>query len=234
MRARFMRKAKIATALEHPNIVPTLDVFAEDDGRLGIVMERVTGTSLKQLLAQVRVEPRDAVRIASALLDALQYLSERDVIRLDLKPSSIMVSGALDPVIVDIGLAKRGRSDTVITAPGAAVVGTPAYLAPELITDDGADGRADVFTVGMLLWEMLAGRPARRPGTLMEVLQQAVMEDIDLDALSPIVSPELRDAIARMLDRDPDRRWPTAAAARDALATVPESTGFQPAPSGQT
>ena len=68
----------------------------------------------------------------------------------------------------------------------------------------------------------------------MEVLQQAVTEDVDLDALSPIVSPELHDAIARMLDRDPDHRWPTAAAARDALALVPESTGFQPAPSGQT
>ncbi len=236
MRARFMRKAKIATALEHPNIVPTLDVFAEDDGRLGIVMERITGTSLKQLLAQVRLEPRDAVRIASALLDALQYLSERDVIRLDLKPSSIMVSGKLDPVIVDIGLAKRGRDDddNAITASGAPVVGTPAYLAPELITGSGADGRADVFTVGMLLWEMLVGRPARRPGTLMEVLQQAVMEDVDADALSTIVSPELRDAIARMLDREPDRRWETAAAARDALAAVPESTGFQPAPTGQT
>ncbi|HEX6390758.1 MAG TPA: serine/threonine-protein kinase, partial [Solirubrobacteraceae bacterium] len=235
MRARFMRKAKIATALEHPNIVPTLDVFAEDDGRLGIVMELVTGTSLKQLLAQVRVEPRDAVRIAAALLDALQYLSERDVIRLDLKPSSVMVSGALEPVIVDIGLAKRGRGDTAaITASGAPVVGTPAYLAPELITGSGADGRADVFTVGMLLWEMLVGRPARRPGGLMEVLQQAVTEDIDLEALTSIVSPELHDAIARMLDRDPDRRWPTAGAARDALASVPESTGFQPAPSGQT
>ena len=233
MRARFMRKAKIATALEHPNIVPTLDVFTEADGRLGIVMELVTGTSLKQLLAQVRLEPRDAVQIASALLDALQYLSERDVIRLDLKPSSIMVSGALDPVIVDIGLAKHGRGDTAITASGAPVVGTPAYLAPELISGSGADGRADVFTVGMLLWEMLVGRPARRPGGLMEVLKQAVGEDVDLDALS-IVSPELRDTMARMLEREPDRRWETAAAARDALAAVPEATGFQPAPSGQT
>ena len=233
MRARFLRKAKIATALEHPNIVPTLDVFTEDDGRLGIVMELVNGTSLKQLLAQVRLEPHDAVRVASALLDALQYLSERDVIRLDLKPSSIMVSGALDPVIVDIGLAKRGRSETVITASGAPVLGTPAYLAPEAITGKGVDGRADVFTVGMLLWEMLAGRPARRPGGLMEVLKQAVGEDIDLDALS-MASPELRDAMARMLDREPEHRWPTAAAARDALAAVPEAAGFQAASSGQT
>jgi serine/threonine protein kinase len=233
MRARFMRKAKIAKALSHPNIVPTLDMFTEDDGRLGVVMEFINGTSLKQLLRQVRLDPPDAVAIAIALLDALDYLTGHDVIRLDLKPSSIVIRGTADPVIVDIGLAKHETSDTKITDAGEPLIGTPAYLAPEVITGGEVDGRADIFSVGMLLWEMLAGQPARQPGELFEVLRRAVAEDLDVDALS-MASLELRDVMRQMLARIPDHRWRTAAAAREALGTVPEAAGFRAAHSGQT
>ena len=232
MRARFMRKAKIATTLKHPNIVPTLDAFTEDDGRLGIVMELVVGTSLKQLLRQVRLTPPDAVVIAVALLDALEHLSGHGVVRLDLKPSSIMVRGETDPVIVDIGLAKQEREESAITQVGDPFIGTPAYLAPEIVTGGEVDGRADIFTVGMLLWEMLAGAPARPPGELFEVLRRAATEDLDVDALA-MASLELRNVMRRMLARVPDHRWPTAAAARDALGTVPEAAGFGAAHSGQ-
>ncbi len=233
MRARFMRKAKIATALKHPNIVPTLDMFTEDDGRLGIVMEFVSGASLKQLLRQVRLDPSDAVAIAAALLDALDYLDEHDVVRLDLKPSSIMVRGTTNPVIVDIGLAKHERSETKITEAGEPLIGTPAYLAPEVITAGEADGRADVYSVGMLLWEMLAGQPAREPGELFEVLRRAALEDVNVDALT-MASPELRAVMEKMLARDPEHRWRTAALAREALLAVPERTGFPAAAGGQT
>jgi eukaryotic-like serine/threonine-protein kinase len=229
-----MRKATIARDLRHRNIVPTLDVFTEDDGRLGIVMEFVSGTSLKQLLRQVRLEPGDAVAIAVALLDALDYLEAHKVVRLDLKPSSIMVRGTADPVIVDIGLAKHESSATKITESGDPLIGTPAYLAPEAITGGEVDGRADIFSVGMLLWEMLAGQPAREPGELFEVLRRAVAEDLNVDALS-MASSELRDAIRKMLARDPDHRWRTPALARDALLKVPEFVfSFHVAPGGQT
>ena len=231
MRARFARKASIAKALEHPNIVPTLATFTEDDGRQVIVMQFVSGTSLKQLMRQVRLEPSDAVAIAAALLDALDYLSEHDVVRLDLKPSSIMVRGKADPVIVDIGLAKHERSTTKITESGDPLVGTPAYLAPEVITGDAVDGRADVYSVGMLLWEMLAGQPARQPGELFEVLRRAVAEDVNVDALS-MASPELRDVMRTMLARRPEHRWQTAGMARTALLKVPEIASFHVAPDG--
>lgn len=165
MRARFMRKARIALGIDHPGIVPTLDMFTEHDRRLGIVMELVHGTSLEQLMRRLRLPPREAVAIARRLLDALEYLDEREIVRLDLKPSSIMVRGQSDPVIVDLGLAKReqhAKGDTV-TAVADELVGTPAYLAPELVSGGPVDIRADLFTVGMLLFEMLAGRPAQ-PG----------------------------------------------------------------------
>ncbi|HET9737200.1 MAG TPA: protein kinase [Solirubrobacteraceae bacterium] len=233
MRARFVRKAQIAKALEHPNIVPTLDMFTEEDGRLGIVMEFVSGTSLKQLMRQVRLEPSDAVAIAAALLDALDYLGHHDVVRLDLKPSSIMVRGKTDPVIVDIGLAKHESSTTKITESGDPLIGTPAYLAPEVITGAVVDGRADIYSVGMLLWEMLAGQPAREPGELFEVLRRAVAEDVNVAALS-MASPELREVMGTMLARDPEHRWQTAGLARTALLRVPETASFHLAPGGQS
>ncbi len=222
LRARFMRKAKIALGLDHPNIVSTLDMFTEEDGRLGIVMEFVDGASLQQLLKQVRVSPPDALRLASGLLSALSYLDERDVVRLDLKPSSIMVDRDLQPVIVDLGLAKHEASQRTITADADQLIGTPAYLAPEIIRSQDADIRSDLYTVGMLLFEMLAGRPARRQGELYDVLRIAVSEEIDVDALEA-VSPALRAALRRMLAREPDARFATPADARDALAATPEA-----------
>jgi serine/threonine-protein kinase len=233
MRARFMRKAKIATSLRHPNIVPTLDMFTEDDGRLGIVTEFISGTSLKQLLRQVRPEPSDAVAIAAALLDALDYLSHHGVVRLDLKPSSIMIRRSAEPVIVDLGLAKHEHSETKITEAGDPLIGTPAYLAPEVITGGEVDGRADIFTVGMLLWEMLTGQPAREPGELFEVLRRAAAEELNVDALS-MATIELRDVMRKMLARQPEHRWRTAGTARTALLGVPEITSFQVAPGGET
>ncbi len=232
LRARFMRKAKIALGLEHPNIVRTLDMFTEEDGRLGIVMEFVDGASLQQLLKQVRVSPPDALRLTNGLLSALSYLDERDVVRLDLKPSSIMVDSDLQPVIVDLGLAKHEASQRTITADADQLVGTPAYLAPEIIRSQDADIRSDLYTVGMLLFEMLAGRPARRQGELYDVLRRAVSEEVDVDALQA-VSPALRAALRRMVAREPDARFATPADAREALAATPEAlarAGAQPVP----
>jgi len=222
MRARFMRKAKIATSLQHPNIVATLDTFTENDRRLGIVMEFVAGTSLQQLLKQVRIDPRDAVKLAGGLLDALEYLDGLDVVRLDLKPSSVMVRGDFRPVIVDVGLAKHETAgERAITEVGQ-LIGTPAYLAPEILAGRPADIRADVYTIGMLLFEMLARRPARPQGQLYDVLRAAMNEDVDVDSLD-MASPELCEALRRILAREPGARFTTPAQAREALATTPEA-----------
>ncbi len=224
MRARFMRKAKIATSVQHPNIVATLDTFTENDRRLGIVMEFVAGTSLQQLLKQVRIDPRDAVKLAGGLLDALEYLDGLGVVRLDLKPSSVMVRGDFRPVIVDVGLAKHETAgERTITEVGQ-LIGTPAYVAPEILAGRPADIRADVYTIGMLLFEMLARRPARPQGQLFEVLRAAMSEDVDVDSLD-MASPELRETLRRILAREPGARFATPAQAREALAATPEAVG---------
>jgi serine/threonine-protein kinase len=222
MRARFLRKAGIARELHHPNIVETLDVLTDDEQRPGVVMEFVHGTSLQQLLRQVRFAAKDAVYVARGLLDALAYLGSDGIVRLDLKPSSIVVEPSFRPVIVDLGLAKRDEPDEAqvpITVDADQLIGTPAYLAPEIVSGGRVDIRADVYTVGLLLFEMLSGRPARPGGELFEVLKAATTEDVDVSDLP--VSDELRDAMRLMLARDPDARIPPDQAIY-ALAQTPE------------
>ncbi|HEX5780963.1 MAG TPA: protein kinase [Solirubrobacteraceae bacterium] len=230
MRARFLRKARIALELHHPNIVETLELLTEDEHRPGIVMEFVKGTSLQQLLRQVRFAPKDAVFVARGLLDALRYLSSSGIVRLDIKPSGIVVEPEFRPIIVDLGLAKRVEPDAAeppITVTSDQLIGTPAYLAPEIVAGGRVDIRADVYTVGLLLFEMLTGRPARRQGELFEVLKAATTEEIDLSDLP--VSQALRDAMRLMLARDPGARWSPEHAAYN-LAQTPEG-GLLPEPS---
>jgi serine/threonine-protein kinase len=224
MRARFLRKARIALGLHHPNIVETLELLTEDERRPGVVMDFVEGTSLQQLLRQVRFAPKDAVFVARGLLDALRYLASSGIVRLDLKPSGIVVEPDFRPIMVDLGLAKRDEpeeEEPSITVDSDQLIGTPAYLAPEIVSGGQIDIRADVYTVGLLLFEMLAGRPARRQGELFEVLKAATTEDIDVSDLP--VSDALRDAVRRMLLRDREARTPPEQALH-ALAVTPEGT----------
>jgi serine/threonine protein kinase len=222
MRARFQRKGQIAVGLDHPNIVKTHELLTGDPQMLAIVMDFVHGTSLQQLL-QVRFEPKDAVFVARGLLEALRYLEAQGIVRLDLKPSGVVVESNFRPVIVDLGLAKREESgpDQPITVDADQLIGTPAYLAPEIVGGGPVDIRADVFTVGMLLYEMLARRPARRQGELFEVLKAAATEDVAVGSLP--VSDELVATMRRMLVRDPEVRS-TPDQAFHALAQTPEGS----------
>jgi serine/threonine protein kinase len=227
MRARFERKAQIALEVDHPNVVRTLDILSEG-GVPGIVMALVPGTPLRQLIDQVRIGPRDAVHIAMHLLDALVYLFERGIIRCDLKPSGIMVDASLTPVILDLGIAKRVQSDAppaeaiVATQVGVAV-GTPAYAAPEQLAGKAVDVRGDIFSLAAILFEMVSGRPPRGEGDMFEILARAAREDIVVDDLA--VSPEFKVVLRTALARDPEARYRTPAAMRDALARTPEVQG---------
>ena len=223
MEQRFRRNASIAAELVHPNIVRTLDVFLHN-GAPALVMELVEGTPLRNLIDQVPIPPPDAVNIALGLLDALSYLHRNGVVRCDLKPSGIMVNRSLKPVVLDLGIAKRGVRDsaavTALTRTGV-VIGTPAYLAPEQVTGGVIDQRSDLFTVAALTVEMLTGRPPRGEGGLFDILNRAAREDIDVDHLE--VSTELREALRAALARDPDQRYTTAADMRAALVATPEA-----------
>jgi len=224
MRNRFARKAELAVQVEHPNIVSTYDVFTDDDGRPGIVMQFVEGTSLRQLLKQAGMPPTDAVTVARSLLDALTYLDGKGLARLDLKPSSILLDADLRPVILDVGLAKHvnGSDEEALTRTGV-MVGTPAYAAPEQIGGGQVDIRADLYSVALIMCELITGQPVRRGSDLADMLRIVMEEDVDVSQVP--VSPELRAVLRRGLKKAPSERYDHPAEMRDALLAVPEAQG---------
>ncbi len=226
MRSRVRRKAKIALAAEHPGIVRTHEIFEDDDGAtLGVVMDLLSGTPLAQVLSMVRLSPEEAVALVRPLADALAYVSSLGVARLDLKPSSVIVTGGQRPVILDLGLAKIVR-DSAIDIRGTAtmaapvVLGTPAYAAPEQLRGQAADIRADIYSLGLILYEMVAHRQARE-GDLATILRTAVSERVDVSRLN--CSPALRDCAGRMVELEPDERFATPEELIAALVETPEA-----------
>ena len=204
----------------------TYDTFTEDDGTLGIVMELVQGRSLAQRLDEGgALEPAAAVSVGCSLLEALEYLERKGVARLDLRPSGILVNEEVAPTIVNLGLLKRVGVEEDRATQAGAVVGTPAYAAPEQLAGKPVDIRADIFSLALILFELLTGEPARKGDSIASVLQAALQEEVDV--LSVAVSQQLRASLARALERDPGRRFATPSEMLNALRATPEAEGVR-------
>ena len=178
---RLYREARSAAALDHPYICKIHEITEVDD-RTGIVMEHVTGETLRTVLARAPVSPKRAVEIAGEIAEALEEAHKKDVVHRDLKPANVMLSEQGHVKVMDFGLAKRTRVESSddettgsLTDPGVRV-GTPGYMAPEQLLGSDADERSDLFAFGVLLYELLAGvHPFRRSshsGTLSAVLHE--------------------------------------------------------------
>jgi dienelactone hydrolase/tRNA A-37 threonylcarbamoyl transferase component Bud32 len=212
---RFLREIAITARLNHPHILALLDSGEAAGGELlYYVMPVATGESLRDRLARGGALPlADALRVAMDATEALVHAHAQGVVHRDIKPDNVLLSGG-HAIVVDFGIAKAvGQArDTVLTSEGMSL-GTPAYMAPEQAAGNlDTDHRADIYAIGALLFEMLAGAP---PFT--GTFQQIVMEKVTKDAPSlgprcPAASPELVRLVARCLARDPAARPATAEA----------------------
>lgn len=216
---RFLREIRYAGQLDHPHIAPLLD-SGENDYLLWFAMPFVPGESLRELLRREPVLGVEyAVRLASEALDALAHAHERGIAHRDIKPDNIMCSpqGA---VLVDLGIARAiaQSGEDRVTRSGF-VVGTEQYMSPEQargVTD--VDGRTDVYSLGVVLFEMIAGRPPFTSPHATAVLDMHQRQPApSLRELRPDAPAALADAVARALAKDPGDRWQTAAAMRAAL-----------------
>lgn len=227
---RFEREAQLAGKLSHPNVVGVVDV-GEVDGALYMVMELAIGPSLGDVLGRVPLERERAIRLLRQLCDGLDHAHTQGLIHRDLKPDNVIVEthdGEEVARIVDFGISLLRDPDTGkssaegrLTTAGI-VLGTPQYMAPELALDRPLDHRIDLFALGVIGYEMLT---ARMPfdGSGVEVLHSNVSEDAPPFAVrAPGVAADrrLEAFVHKLMARDPAARYPSAAAARDALDRI--------------
>src|SRR5580692_1991764 len=153
---RFQRESAIGEKLNHPRI---MRVFGgEKRSRIYMVMEWCEGRLLRDILNDGRIDPDRAIRIAVAVLEALEYIHENGVVHRDLKPENIMVDADDNVKLIDFGIAGDSASKRLTYANLTAALGTPNYISPEQVKGKRGDGRSDIFSVGVILYEMLTGK----------------------------------------------------------------------------
>ena len=213
VRERFLREAQTSAQLAHPNIVPIYTVD-EREGMVFFVMALVDGESLaERLKRETRLSVDETRRIVADVADALAYAHERGVVHRDVKPDNIMLDRATGrAVVTDFGIARAAAGDSRLTVTGVAV-GTPAYMSPEqAIGERELDGRRDIYSLGVVAYQMLAGEPPFRAGNTPAMLVKHLSEaPRQLDTLRPDTPPPLVNAIMRSLAKKPEKRWENAA-----------------------
>ena len=229
VRERFTREAQTSAQLAHPHIVPIYDV-GERDGVAYFVMGLVAGGNLAQRLDHQARRPVDEVRrLLAETADALAYAHLRGVIHRDVKPDNILLEPESGRALVtDFGIARAIESGTRLTLTGVAV-GTPTYMSPEqAVGERDLDGRSDLYSLGVLGYQMLTGRPPFAAGNSMALLLKHVSErPKPIAELRPEAPKALCDAIERALKKAPEDRWPTAGAFRDALLLGSDSPSWR-------
>jgi serine/threonine protein kinase len=221
IRLRFTREAQTSAQLSHSNIVPIYDV-GERDGIAYFVMAIITGGNLGEVLAREPRLPIDEVRrILCEISDALAHAHQHGVIHRDIKPDNILLdrhSGRA--MVTDFGIARAVEAGTRLTITGIAV-GTPTYMSPEQATGDKeVDGRSDIYSLGVVAYQMLTGRVPFTGGNSMALLLKHVSErPRPIADLRPDAPRSLREAVERALSKEPEERWPTASALRDAISS---------------
>jgi serine/threonine protein kinase len=209
--ARFAAEAQAAARLDHPGIVPVYEV-GEQSGQAYFTMKYVSGTTLARRLADGPIGAHDAARLLAPVCHAIQYAHDRGVLHRDLKPSNILIDREGRPHVSDFGLAKRLEDDVQLTMSGA-VLGTPAYMAPEQAA--GARGKlgpaTDVYSLGVILYQMLTGRPPFQAATAVDtVLLVLEQEPLPPRLVNPRADLELEMIALKCLQKPPELRYATA------------------------
>lgn len=216
---RFLREAQTIARLEHPNIVPIYKVGKQGDV-LYIVMRCVDGPSLRQLLAtQKRLSVGDAARIARQVADALAYAHGHGVVHRDVKPDNILLDRSGHVLVTDFGIAKAAQAASAprLTTEGM-IIGTPQYMSPEQASGDQVDGRSDLYSLGIVLYQMLAGAPPFDGDSAASILaKQLTATPAPIRRLRSDVPEALAAVLERMLAKEPARRFQTAGEVSRAL-----------------
>ena len=210
--SRFEREARLMARIRHPNIVHQYELRRLHGGHVGLVMQYVRGESLITILRRRgKLRFDETVQILRDIGLALEHAHANGIIHRDVKPHNILIDADKGSALLsDFGIAKATQGDAEVTATGMAI-GTPAYMAPEQIDNAAVDGRADLYSLGVVGWEMLSGKRAWEGESLFGIIYKQKHQDLaPLTLLRPDTPQRLLLALEGALEKDPARRWASA------------------------
>jgi serine/threonine-protein kinase len=206
---RFQREACIGEKLDHPKV---MRVFGgEERSRIYMVMEWCEGRLLRKMLDEGPLPHDRAIHIAIAVLDGLDYIHANGVVHRDLKPENIMVDAEDNIKLIDFGIASDSAARRLTYANFTAALGTPNYISPEQVKGKRGDGRSDIYSMGVILYEMLSGKlPFSGPSPLAAMNDRLLNYPTPPRVADPSISPQLQEVLYRALEREPKNRYAKA------------------------
>ncbi len=207
---RFQREEAIGIALDHPNV---MRIYPEEDrSRVYMVMEWVEGRLLRQVMHEAgKIPPERAIKITLGILKALEYIHKNGVVHRDLKPENIMLDTQDGIKLIDFGIASQLGAKRLTYAGFTQALGSPDYISPEQVKGKRGDARSDLYSVGVMLYEMLSGKtPFSGPSPLAAMNDRLINHPMPPREAEPSISLQLQEVLYRALEREPKNRYPSA------------------------
>jgi eukaryotic-like serine/threonine-protein kinase len=228
IRERFEHETTIIARLEHAAIVPVYDVSRSDQDQLFLVMRYMTGGSLADRIRNGSLSLLDAAGIIQRIGGALDYAHAKDIIHRDLKPGNILFDEYGNAYISDFGIAKLTRSSTTVT--GSGIIGTPTHMSPEQARGEAIDGRSDIYSLGVILFEMLTGHtPFEATTPLGMALKHAIEPPPPILDINPSLPASLETVIKKVLEKNPKHRYRSGSEFANAfLGALPQPLNSEP------
>jgi serine/threonine-protein kinase len=207
---RFKREEEIGKNMDHPGV---MHVFTDEDrSGMYMVMEWVNGRLLRQILNEERKLPAErASKITARILDALQYIHDHGVVHRDLKPENVMVDDDDNIKLIDFGIASNAGSRRLTFAKLSQTMGTPDYISPEQVRGGRGDARSDIYSTGVMLYEMLTGKvPFSGPNPFVVMNDRLLNNPMPPREIDPAITPQMQEIIYRAMEREPKNRYQRA------------------------